>query len=327
MCEEHPKLSVVVPTFRRPHLLGSCLRSLVRQCFIWGSFEIVVVIDGHDPESCRLVDRMQADHPFAKIRFVNLKENRGPAAARNIGWRCSCGELIVFTDDDCIATPFLASYYWEAYRRDSGAAFTGSLIVPLPPVPTDYEKNTARLETADFVTANCAIPKAMLEELGGFDEMFRMAWREDSDLHFKILEHNHPVLQIEQAVIRHPVRRARWGISIREQRKASYNALLFKKHPLLYQRYISAYPLWNYYFILIGFCGALLSLATRHSAAAMPFIFIWTVLSGQLIIKRLKGTLKTPGHLAEMIVTSLAIPFLSIYWTLYGSVRHRVLLL
>jgi hypothetical protein len=54
-------------------------------------------------------------------------------------------------------------------------------------LPTDYERDAHGLERSEFVTANCFVSKRGLERLGGFDERFPLAWREDSDLHFRLL--------------------------------------------------------------------------------------------------------------------------------------------
>ena len=129
----------------------------------------------------------------------------------------------------------------------------GRIIVPLPPAPTDYERDAAGLETAEFATANCFYRREALEAVGGFDERFTAAWREDTDLFFALLERGDRA-RAPEAVVIHPVRPARWGISIRQQRKSMFNALLFKKHPALYRERIQASPPLHYY----GIVGALL---------------------------------------------------------------------
>ncbi|HXL55663.1 MAG TPA: hypothetical protein VN958_05365 [Chitinophagaceae bacterium] len=85
--------------------------------------------------------------------------------------------------------------------------------------PTDFERNTALLEHVDFVTANCACTKKALEKIGGLDEDFTMAWREDSAFEFDLLENDITIIKVNEAIIVHPVRTA-WGISIMEQKKA-----------------------------------------------------------------------------------------------------------
>src|SRR5690606_228568 len=100
---------------------------------------------------------------------------------------------------------------------------------------------------ADFVTANCACTRAALERVHGFDEAFTMAWREDSDLEFRFINQRVPIRFVQQAVVTHPVRKASWGVSLKEQKKSMFNALLYKKYPSLYREKIMKRPLWNYY--------------------------------------------------------------------------------
>ena len=51
---------------------------------------------------------------------------------------------------------------------------------------------------------------------------------------------------------------------------------------------------------------------------------VWAALTGKFFVERLKGTSREARHVAEMLVTSAAIPPLSVFWRLVGSVRFRV---
>jgi GT2 family glycosyltransferase len=253
-------VSVVIPTFNRPALLTHCLAALLRQDFDPERLEIVIVVDGPDPATVNLVKHLV---PLSSRTItLCLQANRGPASARNAGWQLASGELILFTDDDCLPAPHWISSYWDAYRTyypqaarhnayGKCLAFRGPVHVPCPPRPTDYEKNTACLESAAFVTANCACTPAALRRIGGFDEAFTMAWREDSDLEFKLIETGIPIVTVPRARLTHPVRSAPWGISLKEQKKSLFNALLYKKHPHLFRRYIYRRPFWNYYTMIL----------------------------------------------------------------------------
>ena len=78
------------------------------------------------------------------------------------------------------------------------------------------------------------------------DERFSAAWREDSDLHFTLLLHGGQIDRVPSALVVHPVRPARWGVSLNQQRKSLFNALLYKKHPRLYRQRIRPWPPWDY---------------------------------------------------------------------------------
>jgi glycosyltransferase involved in cell wall biosynthesis len=317
------KVSVVIPTFRRVELLERCVNALLTQ-HCPEAFEVIIVTDGPDR---RTTDFFQSSH--YKLRVISLEEKRGPAAARNKGWKTAKGELIVFTDDDCIPSPGLLSTYWDAYSQTDArpGAFTGRIVVPQKIKPTDHERNTGLLEQAEFVTANCACTKSALIGVDGFDEAFTMAWREDSDLHFKFLLAAIPIRHVRDAVVVHPVRSAPWGVSLREQKKSLFNALLYKKFPRTYREKKITRPLWTYYSTVAFALLALPALANGQRTLAGFFVAGWSILAIAFIRKRLRGTSTSISHVAEMILTSVAIPFLSIYWTVFGSIRYKKLLL
>jgi GT2 family glycosyltransferase len=199
-------------------------------------------------------------------------------------------------------------------------------VVPLYDEPTDFALNTARLSEADFITANCACTKAALFKTGGFDEQFSMAWREDSDLEFKLMLANVPIYKNEQAVVVHPVREAAWGISLKEQRKGIFDVLLFKKYPGLYRQKIQRSPLWNYYIIVVLCILGLVTALGGHSRLSASIMFVMLVLIICFALKRLQKTSRSGSHVAEMLITSVFIPFLSVYYRIYGSIRYRKML-
>jgi GT2 family glycosyltransferase len=210
---------------------------------------------------------------------------------------------------------------------DKPFAFRGPVTVPCPKRPTDHEKNTAGLATADFVTANCACSKVALEMVGGFDENFAMAWREDSDLEFKLIRNAVPILHVSSAHVVHPVRKAGWGVSLKEQKKSMYNALLYKKDPSLFRKKIYSHPYWNYYAIIYCLLMAIIACLFRYWPLAILAGGCWLLLTVAFIVKRLKGASLSFSHVTEMILTSLFIPFLSVYWTWYGSFRFKTFFL
>lgn len=322
-------ISVVIPTYRRPDLLKKCLFALAKQDFPCSQFEIIVVSDGPDGATRDIINQFKGTIVNLDLNFFFTEIKKGPAAARNFGWKKAKGELIAFTDDDCIPAPNWLSSYYNAYLAQSKQqiSFTGKVIVPVPEFPTDYEKNVSHLETADFITANCACSRQALEQINGFDEEFPIAWREDSALEFALLQQGIPILKIETAVITHPVREAPWGISLKEQKKSMFNALLFKKFPELYKLKISAEPVWSYYGIIFLSLTAVIFLVMHKPLLAVIAVVFWFYLIVNFIYKRLKHTSLSVSHKMEMIFTSLLIPYLSVYWTLRGAIRYNVFFL
>jgi GT2 family glycosyltransferase len=281
-------VSVVVPTCGRPDLLKRCLAALDAQSLPEAQFEIVVVDD--------------------------TKSRRGPAAARNIGWRCANAPIVAFTDDDTVPDPRWLEEGLRAFEAGADAV-VGRIVMPVSSTPTDYERNEQGLERAEFATANCFVRRDVLAHLGGFDETFRLPWREDSDLHFRLLEGGYRIVRAPAALVVHPVRPAPWGVSLRQQKKVMFDALLFRKHRALYRERIRRAPRWDYYAIVITLVLGIVS----------PWwLLAWLLLTARLCYYRLRGTSKAPRHIAEMVLTSILIPPLSVFWRLIGALKFRV---
>jgi glycosyltransferase involved in cell wall biosynthesis len=320
------QISVIVPTYRRPDLLLRCLRALISQQFNRNEYEVIVVSDGPDELTQNMFEKWIRPKQH-KIRYYNLPEKKGPAAARNYGWLLAKGELVAFTDDDCMPDKYWLQGFANAYTPGSMVAFSGKTIVPMPKKPTDYERNVGHLQTADFITANCCCSKSALRRSGGFDEEFRMAWREDSDLEFKLLEERIPIVKTTDAVVVHPVRKAQWGISIKEQKKTMFNALLYKKYPGLYRQKIQPNPPVFYYAIIASFLMVLCGLILHSEGLLITGAMFWIGLTSLFIFRRLRYTTLRMEHVLEMTVTSVFIPFLSIYWQVYGALKYKVVLI
>lgn len=316
------KISVIIPTYRRPSLLKRCIEALLEQNFDKNKYEVIVVSDGPDESTHEVLKSYRA----WGIQYLFHNKKKGPAAARNLGWLKAKGTLTAFTDDDCIPDKNWLRDIWKEYNNEEEIVFTGTVKVPISQNPTDYELNIYNLETAEFITANCICTKKALLKTGGFDERFTAAWREDSDLHFKLLELGIPIRKIDALVI-HPVRQAPWGISMKEQKKGMFNALLYKKYPHLYRERIKPAPSWNYYLMILGFIVAVIGLFLESGLLAIAGTALWFFLLFRFIQKRLSAASLDARHVSEMVFTSIFIPFLSIYWQWYGAWKYRVLFL
>lgn len=324
------EVSVVMPTYHRPVLLERCLRALLAQTLAPERFEVLVVDDGHDDLTREQVQAIAAGQPLPRIRYLRANSGRGPAVARNFGWRQASAPLIAFTDDDTQPAPdWLAQGLAVLQEHGDWVAAAGRVQVPCVGDsgdargrPTDHELMTRGLESAEFVTANAFVRRDALDRIDGFDERFKRAWREDSDLQFR-LQALGTVGRAAQAVVCHPVRPEPWGVSLRQQRNVFFDALLHHKHPGLYRSRVRARPPWNYYAIVaLTLAFAPLALAGAPVAAAATLLTA-LILVLALALRRLRTTSRAPAHVWEMLATSAAIPFLSVYWRLRGAWHFR----
>ncbi|SAK90148.1 glycosyl transferase family protein [Caballeronia temeraria] len=320
-----PDVSIVVPTYHRPAMLERCVCALATQSYDAARYEIIVCDDGPDEATKACVQRLAASYAQngPTIRYVPVMGTQGPAGARNAGWRASLARRIAFTDDDTVPDPqWLAN---GVRALDAGAdAVSGRIVVPLPKRPTDYERDAAGLAHAEFATANAFATRTALERTGGFDARFTSAWREDSDLQFTLLRAGLKIGRAEDAMVLHPVRPARWGVSISQQKKSQFDALLYKKHRGLFRERIRRGPPLLYYAMLAALVVVAVALMAGASRTAAGAAFAWAAMSVSFCVQRLKTTSRAPGHIAEMLWTSAIIPYLSIYWRIRGALRFKV---
>jgi len=318
------EVSVVVPTYQRPDMLERCLRAIIAQNYEKARFEIIVCDDGPDEATRSRVAALAREFEKGpRIRYVPVTATQGPAGARNAGWRASGAALIAFTDDDTIPDPHWLAQGVAALRAGADAV-SGRIVVPLGPRPTDYEKDTAGLSHAEFATANTFVTRAALARVGGFDARFTSAWREDSDLQFELMRTGARIVRSHDAMVLHPVRPARWGVSLSQQKKSQFDALLYKKHRTLFRERIRSMPPLLYYAILAVVIISIIAFGKGNDTLGLICLAAWLGMSGYFCYKRLKSTALTLSHVLEMAWTSLWIPFLSIYWRLYGAFKFRV---
>ena len=177
-----------------------------------------------------------------------------------------------------------------------------------------------------FATCNVLVKRAWLERVGGFDPRFRRAYREDSDLEFRLLDAGARIVRANDAVVVHPPRPERPFASLRQQRNQFFDALLFRKHPERFRATIrtssasspttpsrsarSAAPLA----LLLGRPRLALLATAAVAHAGRPLLRRSAHAAGR----------GAPGHLAELALTSALIPPLAVYWRLRGAWAFRV---
>lgn len=318
-------ISVVLPARGRPDLLNRCLAALTRQSFSHRQYEVIVV-DTVPSKASRKIMEAYINQPINRpcIIYLPVTGADSAAAARNHGWHIARGAIIAFTEEDTIPA---ADWLTQGIQTFDGVvqAACGRIVTHLPGLPTDHERAVKRLEQAEFASLNCFCLRQVLENLGGFDERFGTAGRQDIDLHFRLLQADAAIGQAPLAVVEHPVEEASWGASLRQQKDMQFDALLYKKHPRLYRKKISHATPWNYHAIVMVLIFLLAAQVLHKTSAASLGTTCWIMLSAHLCLQRLRGTEKTMANVSEIFFTSLLLPLFSVFWRMVGALRFRVL--
>ncbi|MEV7964792.1 glycosyltransferase [Sphaerisporangium sp. NPDC088356] len=313
-------ITVVIPTIGRPSL-NRTLAALAPDLDI-------IVVD----------DRPRFRPPLKVPDGVRVLRTcgRGPAAARNLGWRAAGTPWIAFLDDDVMPLPG----WKEALLTDLAdlpedvAGCQGRLEVRLPPWrrPTDAERNTAGLMEAGWVTADMAYRRSALEAAGGFDERFPHAYREDADLALRLLKAGYGLAK-GRRVTSHPIRDDGFWTSVRAQRGNADDALMRRLHGTGWRAAVGGVPgrlAQHTVTTALGLasCALLTAAAVRRRDRRLPALGVaagvaWLVLTAEFLWARLAPGPRTPEEILRMAVTSVIIPPVACAHRLRGELRVR----
>lgn len=320
-------IDIVVPTIGRPSLvllLASIARSEGPR-----PGRIILVDDRAQPREPLAIGTHDADL-HARITVVAGRA-RGPAAARNAGWRQSRAVWIAFVDDDVVVGPdWLAALAADLEGLPSDVAgSTGRVRVPLPPDrrPTDWERNVAGLEAARWITADCAYRRSELIATGGFDERFRRAYREDADLALRVVARGKRIVAGRRR-IDHPVRPAPWTISVKLQAGNADDVLMRALHGPDWRARAAAPAgaLPSHVATVSAALAAAAALCLRRRRLAAGAAAAWALQAGWFAWRRIAPGPRTRAETVALALTSIAIPFAAVYHRLRGYARLRALL-
>ncbi|MFD8804205.1 glycosyltransferase family 2 protein [Streptomyces sp. NPDC059597] len=319
-----PAYTIVVPTIGRA-CLADCLRALDAATAHHPPEEVVVVDDRPAPGAPLPLDA--AGRLRGRVRVLGTG-GRGPAAARNTGWRTVTTPWTVFLDDDTQVLPDWSGRLAADLARASEVTggVQGRLRVPLPAGrrPTDWERGTAGLEHAAWATADMAYRTAALAGVGGFDERFRRAFREDADLALRVLAAGW-TLDRGARTTRHPVRDADPWVSVRAQRGNADDALMNRLHgPDWWDRAQAPRGRLRLHALVTAAAVAVPVLAlTGHRRAATGTALLWAAGTAEFALARVLPGPRTARETATMAATSVVIPPLAVGHRLTGALRHR----
>lgn len=189
-----PFVSVIVPVLDGARLITSCIESLVAQQYPADRFEVIVTDNGSTDQTCALVRR----HPVQLL----LETRVGSYAARNRGARSARGDVLAFTDADCVADRSWLHHLVRGFNNSDVACVAGEIRSAQSSTPIEeYARrrnlmsqwNTLRHNYLPYpITANCAYRTEIFRRLQGFREDMPsggdadLAWRMQKDLGLKI---------------------------------------------------------------------------------------------------------------------------------------------
>ena len=319
MSEREIEYSVVIPTIGRQSL--AALVAAVDQTP--APARIVIADDRPDPAA-----PLNLPATSASLEVVR-SYGRGPAAARNAGWRGTESEWVAFLDDDVTVPADWCARLVRDLRDlpDHVGASQARLAVPLQPGqrPTDEQRRTTGLVGAQWITADMAYRRSALLATGGFDERFPRAFREDADLGLRTVRAGYSIVWGERLTTHPLIARGGWRSSLRAQAGNADNARMRAKFGRRWRKLTAAGSgrIGRHLLTVMAGGSALAALAARRDRLAAGATSVWALLTAEFALERIVPGPRSPREVVTMFITSAAIPPLAIWHRVRGEITVR----
>jgi GT2 family glycosyltransferase len=192
-----PTVTFIMPSHNRKNQLERALKALAIQNYPSELLDMVLVLDGCSDGSAQMVEALKPALPY-RITLIERAQG-GPAAARNTAVRAATGEIILFIDDDIVATPQLVTEHIRLHLEDDQAVVLAPMATPhdhVRPIWVQWEEYALELKYRDmengryeptarqFFTGNCSLKRRWFLATGEFDEELKRA--EDIEFAFRL---------------------------------------------------------------------------------------------------------------------------------------------
>lgn len=205
-----PFVSVIIPVYNDAVRLRRCLEALAAQTYPQGRYEVVVIDNGSSDDVAAAI----AGLPFVRL---GAEPSPGSYAARNAGVALARGELLAFTDSDCVPEPdWIAAGVARLLATPGCGLVAGAVTLfcagPRPTAVELYECLNA-FPQREYVerdhygaTANLFTWRAVMERVGPFNAALTSGG--DREWGQRVYAAGLPLVYADEVRVRHPARRS-----------------------------------------------------------------------------------------------------------------------
>jgi O-antigen biosynthesis protein len=226
-----PRVSVVVCAYNAERTMDRCLASLA--ALNYPDYEVIVVNDGSRDRTLEIAEG------YGFCRIIS-QPNKGLSVARNVGAEAATGEIVAYTDSDCVADPDWLSYLIAKMEASNLAACGGPNFPPpedalVPAVVAVAPGGPTHVLISDDIAehiagCNMAFRREVLMRLGGFDPIYRTAG-DDVDICWRFQDAGYVIGFSPAAVVWHFRRNTVAAYCNQQRGYGKAEALVYAKHP------------------------------------------------------------------------------------------------
>jgi GT2 family glycosyltransferase len=227
----YPRVSVVVCSYNAERTMEACLVSLEK--LNYPDYEVIVVNDGSKDRTLEIAER------FSYCRIIS-QPNKGLSVARNVGAEAATGEIVAYTDSDCVADPDWLTYLVAKMETADLVACGGPNFPPpednlVPAAVAVSPGGPTHVLLSDDVAehiagCNMAFRRDVLLRLGGFDPVYRAAG-DDVDICWRFQDAGYTIGFSPSAVVWHFRRNTVKAYLGQQKGYGKAEALVYNKHP------------------------------------------------------------------------------------------------
>jgi glycosyltransferase involved in cell wall biosynthesis len=214
-----PQVTVIVPAYNEAPRATRCIAALRNQTYPRELLQIIVVDNGSEDGTFELLQGIDG--------ITALRETRpGSYLARNLGLAHATGEVVFFTDADCVADQAWVEKALVHFRGANVGIVAGAVELfsenPVAPTAGELFESCFAFKQADnvkgsfCVTANWASPRRVLDQVGHFDGRLKSGG--DAELSARIANAGYRFEFAPDAVVRHPARATIQGLMAKKRR-------------------------------------------------------------------------------------------------------------
>lgn len=232
------KISVVIPVYNRKAQIISTVKSIY--CCNYLNFEVIIVDDGSTEDLSEL-------KKFKDLIYIKQK-NSGPGIARNTGVKEATGEIIAFTDSDCIVSKDWLRIINESLKNKVGIVGGKTIEIEEKGILKHINILGGEVEAENnpfCSTNNMGILKKAFDDVKGFDAYFDFA-AEDIDLCIRVQSKGYMLMPQKDMIINHKHLRGLKGLMKARFKSEQGLIKLINKHPSmgrLYPHYLLVIPI------------------------------------------------------------------------------------